>query len=598
MKKVCIILKDDITDIGSAFVKERREKHVLKKGSFASVAVARRSNQRWPGRGEEGCPWGRIGSLSCSGSFFLPRSGSFFLFHSGSLFLSLRITLSLPLGGFKDFASKDSPLCFFVFHLASPSSSERHSGIWFPSLIMKSSYQKQWQSPLTFGSSFIQTYCLQSLLHLVACVTSLWVLRGQIKSDRLGPIALDRLTGGAELVEGGALDSWLTLCAGSTECNLCRTRLHIKHNYEDGSAQSTFTKAIWDSFYEGRLKVFIDFAPANLTEPLFLSGPNDLITYCKLTDFVHCVEDKLQQNSLNTNFANDSGTQRSFSSGFNNATHSPLQTSSYDANAKPLYAHLQNHLVVGVSVDKMACIESEPRLLDIIVSLVVITRPFTPFYIDPSVLGFASSHLSGVKEPEPPFEDKHLRANAKIGCTDLVLEIFNIFFLAVWNDHHDSLINAMTSIMIKILNESKWSPVRALYVAFLLISLQSGHALAIRSLVNWAISMVLVLQPTLHFKWATGWDSKGRGWSLDTGLALTKREGGKTYFQEKSERTRNKKKNGIEKSRIKKGEEGRKRSKIKVHNSSRRIGKAPTTLGKLRGRSGNSYSSIRTSKRR
>ncbi|KAK7338662.1 hypothetical protein VNO77_19286 [Canavalia gladiata] len=569
--------------------------------------------------------------------FLPPRSGSFFLFRSGSLFLSLGISLSFPLGGFKDFASKDSRLCFFVFHLASPSSSERHSRIWFPSLIMKSSYQKQWQSPLIFGSRFIQTYFLQSLLHTVACVTSLWVLRGQIKSDRLGPIALDRLTGGAEL-------------------------LHIEHNYKDGYAQSNFTKAIWDSFYKGRLKVFIDFSPANLTEPLFLSGPNDLITYCKLMDFVHCIEDKLQQNSLNTNFANGSGTQRSFSSGFNNATHSPLQTS------KPLFLSGPNDLITyckltdfvhcvedklqqnslntnfandsgtqrsfssgfnnathsplqtsilvmdiiddtdilisqtcmvtldskcevasvmelvflpyhsrepdslnfshpimssnfdgGVLVDKMACIEFEPRLLDIIVSLAVITRPFTPFYIDPRVLGFASSHLSGVKEPEPPFEDKHLRANAKIGCTDLVLEIFNIFFSAVWDDHHDSLINAMNSIMIKILNESEEAFRLLLELAIkpcfghvspklghqlvisscfgqklgqllnvLTINLQSSHPKSInesvaaylysfqmghigclpllshagrRSLVNWAISMVPVLQPTLHFKW-------------------------------------------------------------------------------------------------
>lgn len=103
------------------------------------------------------------------------------------------------------------------------------------------------------------------------------------------------------------------------------------------------------------------------------------------------------------------------------------------------------------------------------------------------------TELFRIKAPEPPFEDKHLRdvfkliiglfadlADTKnslfskrvkvldtvaqlkccllmleIDCIDLVLEMFNVFFSAV-RDHHDkSLINAMSSIMITILNESE-----------------------------------------------------------------------------------------------------------------------------------------------
>ncbi|KAK7321020.1 hypothetical protein VNO77_31092 [Canavalia gladiata] len=108
------------------------------------------------------------------------------------------------------------------------------------------------------------------------------------------------------------------------------------------------------------------------------------------------------------------------------------------------------------------------------------------------LVAVCATELFRVKAPEPPFEDKHLRDVFKlvislftdladtasplfskrvkvldtvaqlrccvlmleIGCTDLVLEMFNIFFSVVRDDHHD-LINAMTSIMINILNESE-----------------------------------------------------------------------------------------------------------------------------------------------
>ncbi|XP_020238238.1 sister chromatid cohesion protein PDS5 homolog A isoform X2 [Cajanus cajan] len=95
--------------------------------------------------------------------------------------------------------------------------------------------------------------------------------------------------------------------------------------------------------------------------------------------------------------------------------------------------------------------------------------------------------------PEPPFEDKHLRDAFKliislfadladtaspffskrakvletvaqlrccvimleINCIDLVLEMFNTFFSVARDEHHDSLIRAMISIMINILSESE-----------------------------------------------------------------------------------------------------------------------------------------------
>ncbi|TKY56159.1 Sister chromatid cohesion protein PDS5-like A [Spatholobus suberectus] len=101
--------------------------------------------------------------------------------------------------------------------------------------------------------------------------------------------------------------------------------------------------------------------------------------------------------------------------------------------------------------------------------------------------------LFRIMAPEPPFVAKHLRDAFKliislfadladttspffskrlkvletvaqlrccvimleIDCIDLVLELFNIFFSAVRDEHHDSLISAMTSIMINILNESE-----------------------------------------------------------------------------------------------------------------------------------------------
>ncbi|KAK7301356.1 hypothetical protein RJT34_12219 [Clitoria ternatea] len=109
------------------------------------------------------------------------------------------------------------------------------------------------------------------------------------------------------------------------------------------------------------------------------------------------------------------------------------------------------------------------------------------------LVSVCATELFRVKAPEPPFEDKHLRDIFKlvislfadladtaspffskkvkvldtvaqlrccvimleIDCIDLVLEMFNTFFSVVRDDHHASLINAMTSIMINILNESE-----------------------------------------------------------------------------------------------------------------------------------------------
>ncbi|XP_012567744.1 sister chromatid cohesion protein PDS5 homolog B isoform X3 [Cicer arietinum] len=103
------------------------------------------------------------------------------------------------------------------------------------------------------------------------------------------------------------------------------------------------------------------------------------------------------------------------------------------------------------------------------------------------------TELFRVKAPEPPFEDKHLRDVFKliiglfadladtssplfskrvkvldtmaqlrccvlmleVDCIDLVLEMFNVFFSVVRDDHHDSMINAMASMIITILNESE-----------------------------------------------------------------------------------------------------------------------------------------------
>ncbi|GAU33080.1 hypothetical protein TSUD_227390 [Trifolium subterraneum] len=103
------------------------------------------------------------------------------------------------------------------------------------------------------------------------------------------------------------------------------------------------------------------------------------------------------------------------------------------------------------------------------------------------------TELFRVKAPEPPFEDKHLRdvfkliiglfadladtANPlfskrvkvlntvaqlnccvlmlEIDCKDLVLEMFNVFFSVVRNDHDDRLIKNMSSMMTNILNESE-----------------------------------------------------------------------------------------------------------------------------------------------
>ncbi|KAK2453745.1 sister chromatid cohesion protein PDS5 protein A [Trifolium repens] len=103
------------------------------------------------------------------------------------------------------------------------------------------------------------------------------------------------------------------------------------------------------------------------------------------------------------------------------------------------------------------------------------------------------TELFRVKAPKPPFEDMYLRdvfkliiglftdladtANPlfakrvkvldtmaqlkccilmlEIDCTDLVLEMFNVFFSVVRDDHNDSLINAMSSMMRDILNESE-----------------------------------------------------------------------------------------------------------------------------------------------
>ncbi|XP_050886005.1 sister chromatid cohesion protein PDS5 homolog B isoform X2 [Lathyrus oleraceus] len=101
------------------------------------------------------------------------------------------------------------------------------------------------------------------------------------------------------------------------------------------------------------------------------------------------------------------------------------------------------------------------------------------------------TELLRVMAPDPPFEDRHLRDVFKliiglfadladtsnplfskrvkvldtvaqlrccvlmleIDCIDLVIEMFNVFFSAVRDDHHYSLINSMSSIMINMLNE-------------------------------------------------------------------------------------------------------------------------------------------------
>ncbi|XP_027368350.1 sister chromatid cohesion protein PDS5 homolog A [Abrus precatorius] len=103
------------------------------------------------------------------------------------------------------------------------------------------------------------------------------------------------------------------------------------------------------------------------------------------------------------------------------------------------------------------------------------------------------TELLRLEAPECPFEEKHLRDVFKliislfadladtgdilfskrvkvldtvaqlrccvimldIGGVDLVLEMFNIFFSVVRDDHHDILVSAMTSIMITSLNESE-----------------------------------------------------------------------------------------------------------------------------------------------
>ncbi|KAK7275658.1 hypothetical protein RIF29_16778 [Crotalaria pallida] len=103
------------------------------------------------------------------------------------------------------------------------------------------------------------------------------------------------------------------------------------------------------------------------------------------------------------------------------------------------------------------------------------------------------TELFRVKAPEPPFEDKYLKdvfeliinlfkdladtespyfskrvkvldTVAQLRCcvimleinrVDLVLKMFNTFFSVVSDDHHDSLIYGMSSIMINILNESE-----------------------------------------------------------------------------------------------------------------------------------------------
>ncbi|XP_058724136.1 sister chromatid cohesion protein PDS5 homolog B isoform X3 [Vicia villosa] len=107
------------------------------------------------------------------------------------------------------------------------------------------------------------------------------------------------------------------------------------------------------------------------------------------------------------------------------------------------------------------------------------------------VVAICVTELLRVMAPDPPFEDRHLRDVFKliiglfadladtssplfskrvkvldtvaqlrccvlmveIDCIDLVLEMFNVFFSAVREDHHYSLINAMSSIMINMSNE-------------------------------------------------------------------------------------------------------------------------------------------------
>ncbi|XP_019460581.1 PREDICTED: sister chromatid cohesion protein PDS5 homolog A isoform X2 [Lupinus angustifolius] len=109
------------------------------------------------------------------------------------------------------------------------------------------------------------------------------------------------------------------------------------------------------------------------------------------------------------------------------------------------------------------------------------------------LIAISVTELFRVMAPEPPFEDKYLKDVFKliislfkdladtaspyfskrvkvletvaqlrccvimleIDCAKLVLEMFKIFFSVVRDDHHDSLIYSMSSIMINILNESE-----------------------------------------------------------------------------------------------------------------------------------------------
>ncbi|XP_061341944.1 sister chromatid cohesion protein PDS5 homolog B [Gastrolobium bilobum] len=136
------------------------------------------------------------------------------------------------------------------------------------------------------------------------------------------------------------------------------------------------------------------------------------------------------------------------------------------------------------------------------------------------------TELFRVKAPEPPFEDKHLRDVFKliislfadlsdiaspffskrvkvldtvaqlrccvimleIDCIDLILEMFNIFFSVVRDDHHDSLIYAMSSIMINILNESEEASQQLLEV--ILINLIQRKKDATRAAYQLAASVI------------------------------------------------------------------------------------------------------------
>uniref|UniRef100_A0A2P2M3Q4 Uncharacterized protein MANES_18G076700 n=1 Tax=Rhizophora mucronata TaxID=61149 RepID=A0A2P2M3Q4_RHIMU len=138
------------------------------------------------------------------------------------------------------------------------------------------------------------------------------------------------------------------------------------------------------------------------------------------------------------------------------------------------------------------------------------------------------SELFRILAPEPPFEDKYLRDMFKlllgvfmeladttspyfskrvkiletvarckccvimldIECSDLVLEMFNVFFSVVRERHQQSLINDILSIMIHILNEEASQPLSDVILRNLALegkaATSAAHQLAVSVIQNCA----------------------------------------------------------------------------------------------------------------